>query len=333
MPLSATRKTHSGWVRALVKSFESKGFNAPALFAQAGLSEADIIVKDTVSQDQITLLWDCASEFTANPLFGLHTGASLPVNALGSVSYALMSCETLGDSLALLVQYQHIIADALNLSINQHTAMTELVFNNIGDLRPPSYHAIDASMSAFLAFYGWILREPLTLVAVNFIRADASLLTEYQAFFDCKVRFRQNNNSLWLHNEILAKPLATADKDMAKLHQQALIIRAREKMYGDFRRMVADLIRQNISQENFGLGLVASRLFMSKSSLQRKLKDEQINFQQLLDETREYMAIARLRQTSLSIAQIAEQLGFANASGFTRTFKRWTGKTPKAYRL
>jgi AraC-like DNA-binding protein len=39
-----------------------------------------------------------------------------------------------------------------------------------------------------------------------------------------------------------------------------------------------------------------------------------------------------LRDTALDVSQIAEMLDYAEASTFTRAFRRWSGSTPSAWR-
>jgi AraC-like DNA-binding protein len=211
--------------------------------------------------------------------------------------------------------------------------MTELVFNNIGDSIPASYHAIDAAMASFCRFYSWLLTDTLPLTSIHLTRQSTQNLKAYLSYFKCKVRLDQPNNSLWLQNDALNRPLPTADKAVADLHRIALSNMAKARLHGDFQQTVADVMRNTITQDNFGMALIASKLFISQSTLQRRLREEQLTFQQLLDKTREHLAIALLRQTRLSENQISEQLGFASASGFSRAFKKWTGKLPKTYRI
>jgi AraC-like DNA-binding protein len=44
------------------------------------------------------------------------------------------------------------------------------------------------------------------------------------------------------------------------------------------------------------------------------------------------MAIEQLCHSTKSVAAIAAELGFAEASAFHRAFKKWTGSNPGAYR-
>lgn len=77
---------------------------------------------------------------------------------------------------------------------------------------------------------------------------------------------------------------------------------------------------------------VASMLYMSESSLRRRLQAEETSYQALKDEVRCDMAIDQLLNNDARVADIAELLGFTEPSSFVRSFKNWTGDTPKKYK-
>ena len=71
---------------------------------------------------------------------------------------------------------------------------------------------------------------------------------------------------------------------------------------------------------------------VSPRTLQRWLDREGVTFEQVLDETRREEALGRLTSSATSVADLAARLGYANASNFTRAFRRWTGASPSAFR-
>lgn len=77
---------------------------------------------------------------------------------------------------------------------------------------------------------------------------------------------------------------------------------------------------------------VAGMLHMSAATLNRKLKAEQRSFQQIKDDLRYSKAQRLLRDTNLSVDQIADQLGYSDASNFAKAFKAWSGNSPSQYR-
>jgi len=77
---------------------------------------------------------------------------------------------------------------------------------------------------------------------------------------------------------------------------------------------------------------VAEWLHMSRRTLQRKLRDEGTSYARELDGVRRELAERFIRDRSLTPSEITYLLGFAEISSFSRSFKRWTGIAPSAYR-
>lgn len=80
------------------------------------------------------------------------------------------------------------------------------------------------------------------------------------------------------------------------------------------------------------LSNIAKKLGIGVRSIQLKLKEEGVTFQQLLEEIRKNLATKHLKEDKLSTIDIAYLLGYSEPSVFFRSFKKWTGQTPTFYR-
>ena len=77
---------------------------------------------------------------------------------------------------------------------------------------------------------------------------------------------------------------------------------------------------------------VAAKLGYSKRSLQRKLQEENTNFQKQLNHTRELLAKYYVGSTDMRTEDIAYLLGYQDTSSFLRAFSMWTGGTVSEFR-
>jgi AraC-like DNA-binding protein len=77
---------------------------------------------------------------------------------------------------------------------------------------------------------------------------------------------------------------------------------------------------------------VAPMFSMHSRTLHRRLGEFDVTFKTLADETRFEIARQMLKDSATPINQIAEALDYADASAFTRAFRRWTKTTPAAWR-
>ena len=99
----------------------------------------------------------------------------------------------------------------------------------------------------------------------------------------------------------------------------------------------ADRIARHLENSPKGKALpsqedVARRFHMSSRTLKRRLQEDGTSFRDLLERERQRRAIQLLRETDLDISEIAYQLGYRDVGNFSTAFKRWTGKTPRAFR-
>jgi AraC-like DNA-binding protein len=83
-------------------------------------------------------------------------------------------------------------------------------------------------------------------------------------------------------------------------------------------------VRSDMSQ-------VAHELGMSVRSLRRRLEAEGETFNAVANEAAAIIAKQLLEDKHKSIQEAAFEMGFADASGFHRAFKRWTGVTPRSF--
>ncbi len=76
---------------------------------------------------------------------------------------------------------------------------------------------------------------------------------------------------------------------------------------------------------------VAARLGLGKRTMQRKLEAEGYTFREILASFRTERAKELLRETELSVQDIAASLGYLEVNSFRRAFHRWEGVTPTEF--
>jgi len=99
-----------------------------------------------------------------------------------------------------------------------------------------------------------------------------------------------------------------------------------------FRRRVEAELAPRLAEGELGIAPVARALGCSRQTLYRRLKAEGLTFAQLLDDLRRREALKLVRNPALPVKAIAYRLGFSDPAAFSRAFKRWTGRSPQAFR-
>ncbi|MDQ0068757.1 AraC-like DNA-binding protein [Variovorax boronicumulans] len=154
----------------------------------------------------------------------------------------------------------------------------------------------------------------------------------YAKVFPGPLQFGQPLTAMWFDASALATPMhrdahamqvflsaSPANVILPRLAEQAVSAKVRAVLQQN-RPAWADL------------ATTANSLHMSVSTLQRHLATEGTSFQSLKDQLRRDLAIVRLNTSSVPLAALAEELGFADSAAFQRAFKTWTGGAPGSYR-
>ena len=101
-------------------------------------------------------------------------------------------------------------------------------------------------------------------------------------------------------------------------------------------RSLIDSIREallpHLHQSDLSVAHAAELCGYTERTLRRKLQKEGTTMGKEINRLREELAISLLVETDKAIADIGQSVGINNPSVFTRSFKKWTGISPKEYR-
>jgi len=101
----------------------------------------------------------------------------------------------------------------------------------------------------------------------------------------------------------------------------------------DFVSSVKAHIGNCLASGRSDIGYVAAQLGFQPRTLQLRLKEQGTTFSDLLRDVRLELAETLLKQSDLSMTEIADRLGYRELSAFSRAFKAHCGMAPKTFRL
>ncbi|MDX4947059.1 AraC family transcriptional regulator [Providencia manganoxydans] len=134
----------------------------------------------------------------------------------------------------------------------------------------------------------------------------------------------------WLHDNFNQKEYDETFIFFLKNHLDRL--KHSTSMPASMSTRVQDIVHQYIlSEKDISLSCIASKLYISPRTLQRKLAKENINFSDILDKIRCDISINKLVEENIRIDSLAELLGYTDSAAFSKAFKRWTGSPPLQY--
>lgn len=268
---------------------------------------------------------------TGCPHLGLLIGRHTPLESLGVVADLVKCAPDVRNALRLLARYLTLSDGCGLLTLSEEAQLATYRYA----LYEPGVERAEVIYDIVLATTWNVMR---TLCGsrwlpheIQFMRSRPADIRPYRSFLRAPLRFDNEQSAVVFDRAWLDMPLRSADPQrLAALEAQAHAIEAQS--VGDLPAMVRRVLRRQLLSGSTSMHDVAAELAMHRRTLDRKLKPHAISYQALGDEVRYEVARQLLSDTKLPMIAIAQSLQFANASAFTRAFRRWSGMPPTRWR-
>lgn len=275
---------------------------------------------------QFTLMLKKLSTYMRDPAIALSIAQCVNTANLGILGYLLHACDSLGEALVRLLRYgKLIINDMDHVRLEQVGANLELQWP---DIAVGDQLIMEFGMAVMRQFSLQLAGRPLQLNYVHLMHDVVGEVEPYDSFFGCEVYFNQPLNLISFPAANLEIPIEKPDKALLEiLQQQAEEALKKLPSVDVFLQQAQRQLMGLCQQGEPNLTQLAERLHLSQRTLQRRLAQYDLSFQQLLDDVRQQLCRQYLQQ-QVSLRDIAQLIGYSDQSAFTRAYKRWTGTTP-----
>ena len=321
--------------RALLDACRKLGLDTDAMIAAAGVDPSVLSDADgRIAGASVGALWREAYERSGDPHLSLHAVEALPAGAYKVIDFLAASSSTVGAGLERISRYFPLINNAVQLPITLGPENALLRVINPGDPTGVSRPYAEYTLAAVYLRSCHAYRERYPLIRVDLAYPCPGGLAEYERVFGAPVCFGTEHTQLCIQRRVWDRPVADGNEGLAAvLEQHAQTLLAAVPTDAGLARRVRLAIHGELRGGDPMLPHVAKRLGMAGRTVQRKLKEEGTSYADLLNETRSSVAQVYLKERDLSLAEVGHLLGFSEQSSFSRAFKRWTGSTPRQYRI
>jgi AraC-like DNA-binding protein len=322
----------------IIQFAAKQGADWQKLIALTGKSLEELSKEDCrISPEIYNRVAVAAVEQSQNPVIGLQMGESLNLNALGLMGHIVQSSPTVKQALENACEFAKLGCQALPMQLIEEKEHYKLILTPHPLWAENSEEAVRQTADATITF---TVREFQTLTLQKYYPKALYLkykapkvISEYERLFQCPVHFNQNEYAILFEKAHIEQPVVTSDFNLLRI----LVQHAEQKLSelnreAGFKSLVKQSVLNLIKPDFPTIEQVAGSLNLSVRSLQRKLKEEEINFKQIIEELKKQFAENYLKREELSISEIAYMLDYAEPSAFIRSFKRWTGMTPQVFR-
>lgn len=327
----------AGYARALLDLATGRGADREALLAAAGLGAADLETDEArVPFERFKRLMREGKRLSGDPALALRFGADINFNTLSIVGLICYAAPTMDEAFRQMNRFGRLVIEVDGLAredrfvIEAHGGRTFIVDKRSNpDVFP---ELTESTLGRFICGFRRIFPKVPLYLSADVTHDRPAYGDLYEELLGVPVRFGAQRNAMEIDPAYFTMQISSSPGyvfGMLSEHAKGLLERleASKTVSSEVeRRMMADLHTGHVN-----MNALARQMGMSRQTLYRQLRQEGTSFDELLDGLRKRLALDYLDGGKVSINETAYLVGFSDPSAFSRAFKRWTGKSPRAH--
>lgn len=325
------------YIRASIGGALRQGADAKRLMAEADIPGHWLDSPDKlITERQLSELVKAAWRATNDEFMGL----SPHICKRGVFSLAAelsQGANTLGGMLKQSARMYSALSDDLDIGLElEGSSQTPLVFFRL-HLRHQGEDA-DHFLQEFIMlmwqrFASWLVGQQIPIASTVFGYPAPAHAREYRAMYLGELIYEQPCSGFYLHPRYLQLPIIrNAVELQAFLRDCPAVVLHRPVRDNSLQTRIRVLLQRYDLEQMPELDEISQLLAIAPRTLRRKLMHEGTSIRQIKENLRHDFALKLLASEHLSVQEVAEQSGFAEAAAFCRAFKRWTGQSPSQWR-
>lgn len=321
-----------GFVHGILSGVHARGQPLEPFLVEAGIAPGLLGQSDArVTTQQYARLFRVLTERLDDDFIGLLS-RPLRRGSFALIARSALGAPTLQVALRRAARTFRLLQDDVVLELVCRADLAGVVVRFTEPAATPTVFLQEVLLRTAWRLMAWIVGGQLPVVRFDFAFGPPAHAGGYGKIFPAPQQFDCELSAFWFD---AARLKDVVRRDEAALHvfladAQAHMIVPRRTDEGIGARVRSHL--QHAQPAWPDLVATAAALHVTVSTLQRRLALEGTSFQALKDELRRDTAIQRLSTSAVPLAELADELGFANSSAFQRAFKCWTGSAPGSYR-
>jgi AraC-like DNA-binding protein len=324
---------HPTYLRLLCLHIRGRGASSSDALAGTGMTWSQLLhEKRLIPFTPARALVLSAKRLSECKTRGLEFGHSVEIAAHGLAGTAIATSPDLSEALRAAIRYRPLRGRAVEFGLRHDEHYLVLRIHEPFDFEDMRTFVLEAQAAMLDRIMVSIAGGPLVGIEYHFPSAPPTWAGEYSRWFSGEVHFWAPHMEVRVPKALLSLPNVMSDEQTRAAvifsAERELVLRLSDSNF------VAQIRRRLLEQQGCypSVQTMAHEFHMSPRTLLRKLKQDRASYQELLDDARKEEAEWYLLKTHLRIEAIAERLGYIDASGFNRAFRRWFGKSPGTFR-
>ena len=320
-------------VRAIVSEVERSGASRAEFLELARIDQGLLDRADArLDVHQYLRALDAAIAVTNNPALGLHLGQHASASMYHVVAHLAEHAATLGDAIDISLRYSSLLAAGFEPCLIDEGELVAWRLPYLVGEHTAVRLTAEFALTGFMRLLRQYLGESARPTRVCFAYRAPAHAEQYRKAFGGVECFEQPFTETKFPRAWLERPQLYTNRELYALLQTHADQELTRLAHGvTTAQRVEQVLATNSPCELPTMETVARRLDVSARTLARKLQAEGATYAQLVENRRSSEAKCLLAAGRLTIQEVANRLGFADAPAFHKAFRRWTGLTPKQY--
>jgi AraC-like DNA-binding protein len=308
------------------------GSDPAALLARFGIPVgAERDENAFVSFAALTRLLEATAEELSCPDFGLRLSGRQGLEILGPIAVIARNASTVLGGVEAIARFLYIHSPALRLGARPSAGSGIEFTYEMTEPGVPYVQGYELSMGIAVRIIHLLGGPRAEFESVSFPHVQQGSDAAYRDALGCPVHFEQTWCGFTLSSQMAARRIENADPETRRIatkYLEATFLPASAPLS----ERVAELTRRLLPTGQCSADAIAEELALHPRTLQRRLVDEGVRCQDIIDRERRTQAARYLAEPGLHLSQIAGLLGYSEQSALNRSCQRWFGKTPRQYR-
>lgn len=322
-------------VQLLVGLGADYGLTAQTCLERTGLRVEDLgdPAAAVGARQELTVIANLLAALGDPPGIGLEAGIRYHLTTYGIWGFAMISSPSWRSAIDIGLRYLDLTFAFTRIVARDRGEEFHLVLDTPDIPLALQRFVVERDSAAIRTIQHELFASPIPIREMRYAFPPPTAHAErYTEIFGVTPTFDAGENAVGIDPAILDLPLPQSNEHTTTVaREQCRQLLARRQA----RTGLAGQVREQLMARPGAppsLDQVAAALHMSDRTLRRRLAEEGVSFRGLLDEIREQIAEELLVTGGLSVAEVAERLGYVEVSSLSQAFRRWKGVGPRAYR-
>jgi AraC-like DNA-binding protein len=279
--------------------------------------------------DAARLVAECA-RLTNCDDFGLRVGMRQDASAMGLTGLLSLSAMKVGEALQFIVAGLKTSDTGGVFAFEARNGSAILSYIVVDGAAPSPDHLVDGAMAVACNTMRQFCGADWRPDRVALTREPPRDPKAFRQFFGAPVDFGASAAHLACPAAILNRTVATHNPQHLEI-LVPLFDAAVSQMRGDLVSTVRAILKAQVSGGRLTRARVAQAMGLTEHVLVYRLNEASVTFSDLAEEVK-YELARQMLAAGRELRAIAGELGFADASAFSRAFVKWSGETPGRWR-